>query len=334
MTPGRRLRAGLALLLFITLAGSAGFMIVEELNLFDAVYMTVITVSTVGFREVGGELSAGGQTLTILLILLGTGTALYTAATALELGLETFLGGQRERKRMIRDLSLIADHTILCGFGRVGRQVGIQLRDQDAPVVVIDSEPEAIAAALEIGALIVDGDATSDEALIQAGIDRARVLIAAVQSDSDNLVIVLSAKARRPDLLVLARASASESQRKLYLAGADRVVAPQLVGANRLAGLALQPDLADFIDLVVSGRLVQFRVVELDVVDGAEIVGRSLREIDLRRQSGALVLAVDDGLGKLTLNPDPGLVIRPGQTLIGVGTEEQLDVLRRLAGRP
>jgi voltage-gated potassium channel len=330
MTPWERLRAGVILLVLVVVVGSVGFMLIEDLDLLEAVYMTIITVSTVGFRELVRDPSTAGRILTMFVIVAGTGAALYTAVTALELGLETFFGGSREHKRMTKAVEAMDGHIILCGFGRVGRNIWTALVEYDQPVVVIDNDPASVAAARELGALVVEGDATADEVLEQAGIDRARTLIAAVQSDSDNLVIVLSSKARNRQLTVLARAAEAESQRKLVLAGADRVVAPQVVGANRLAALAVQPELADIIDLVVSGRLVQFRVAEMVVDDGAEIVGRSLRDIDLRSRSGALVIAIDDGHGRLTLNPDPGVVIRPGQTVIGVGTEEQLAALGRL----
>ena len=167
--------------------------------------------------------------------------------------------------------------------------------------------------------------------LAEADLDTARALIAAVRDDSDNLVITLSAKARRSDILVIARVVEAENERKVYLAGADRVVAPQQVGAERLAALALHPELAEFIDLVVRGRTLEFRVAEFHVADGASLVGKSLRDLDLRNQIGALVLAVSTQEAGLSLNPDPDTKFWAGSVIVGFGTQEQLDGLRDLA---
>ncbi len=331
MTSWSRLRVGLRLLGLVTAAGTVGYMLVEGMGPVDAAYMTVITISTVGFKEVGGGLSRTGQLLTVVLIVSGLGTVLYTAGLALENTVEALLGGRRQLKRMSQEIAGLENHVVVCGFGRVGREVWEQVRHR-SQVVVIDVDPERVSHAVENGALVIEGDATRDEVLRDAGIERATVLIAAVRADSDNLVIVLSSKAIRKDLHVISRATDAESEKKLYLAGADRVVAPQVVGAHRLAALAVEPYLADFIDLVVSGRLVEFRVEELKVAEGSEIAGRSLRDIDLRGRAGALVLAIEDPSGLLTLNPDPDVDIQPGQVVVGIGTEDQLDELRNLAG--
>ncbi len=177
---------------------------------------------------------------------------------------------------------------------------------------------------------MLEDDATHNETLEEAGIHRAKALIACTTADSDNLVIVLSAKALRPDLLVIARAVETEAERKLYLAGADRVVAPQRVGAHRMAAMALQPELDDFIDLFVQGAHVEFRVQQMHVTDECALVGMSLREAGIRQRSGAMILAVEDSTRRLHLNPDPDLVIESGQTMVGVGTTDQIKKLTLL----
>lgn len=330
MKPDRRLQAGFALLAVVTVAGTIGFVVVEDLSALNALYMTVISITTVGFGEVGGELSDSGKVLTMLVIVFGMGAALYTAVTGLDFGLERLIGGERRQRRVQQQIDGLNDHVILCGFGQVGSTAWEALTAQDATVVVVDSDPERVTLAEDFGALTVLGDATRDDVLDSAGVERARVLVSAVQSDSDNLVITLSAKARRESLLVVARAVEAETEKKLYLAGADRVVAPQQVGGQRLATLALKPDLAEFIELVAGRRTVEFQVEEFTLVEGTSLIGRSLRDIDLRRNSGALVLAIGDTQGKLLLNPDPAVPLRSGQILIGVGTNEQLDRLRDL----
>lgn len=320
-----RLRIAAAILGTVIIVGSVGFMVIEKASFLDAFYMTMITISTVGYSEVF-PLSQAGEMFTIGLIVVGVGTLFYTAAAALETAFEN-LTDRRGQTRIMRKISELRDHYIVCGFGRVGGAVWELMTARGADVVVIESSAEIVEAALAAGALVLEKDATHNEALEEAGIHRARGLIACTTADSDNLVIVLSAKALRPDLLVIARVAESESERKLYLAGADRVVAPQRVGAHRIASMALQPELDDFIDLVVQSGHVEFRVQQMQVVSDCPLVGMSLREAGIRQRSGAMILAVEDRSRKLYLNPDPELVIESGQTMVGVGTNDQLQKL-------
>ena len=325
MSSDLRLQAGLAVIGAVLMLGTIGYVFIEDLSIVDGFYMTAITISTVGFGEVGGELSAAGKIFTVGVIIFGMGGALYTAVVGVEHGLDRIIGGERKRRRMEHEIEGLRDHIILCGFGRVGRTAWDELHRHGVPVVVIEFTAEAAEAAREAGALVVEGDATHDEMLHAAGLDRAKSIIAAVRDDSDNLVITLSAKASRPDLAVVARVVEAESERKLRIAGADRVVAPQRVGAERLAALALHPDLAEFIDLVGRARTVEFRVAEFDIPDGAHLVGKTLRELDLRNQVGALVLAARTPEGTVSLNPDPDMRFRAGSIVVGFGTQEQLD---------
>ncbi len=329
MTQTRRLQAGVAILVLITFVGAVGYMIVEDLDAIDAFYTVVITISTVGFTEPPGGFTTAGKAFTVFVILAGVGSALYTASAGIELGVEAFLGGQRQRRRMEKQIAGLDGHIIVCGFGRVGRNVWQRLESaaEQPATLVIESDPDRVEVAREQGALVVEGDATRDEVLEAAGIARARTIIASVRHDADNLVIVLSARSKRKDLLIIARASEAESERKLLLAGADRVVAPQVVGALRLASMAVQPDVADFIDLMVEGRVVEFRVEQFVVANSSPAVGSTLAQSQIRTQTGTLVLAVQEG-GRLALNPGSDFVIKPGQILYGIGTQEQVDRLR------
>lgn len=326
----RDLRVGLVVLLVSVVVGAAGFMLIEVMSLIDAVYMTVITITTVGFAEIGGPLSTGGRLWTMAVLISGMGAALYTAFLGVEYLAQTVIGGQRRQRKMERVIEDLENHVVLCGFGRVGRTAWLSLSHDNADVVVVDINPERVAAAQSMGALAIEGDATLDEHLERAGVARSRVVIPAVSKDSDNLVITLSAKAINPSVLVVARAFSEETEKKLYRAGADRVVAPQLVGGQRLATLAMRPNLAEFIDFVVGGRTVEFQVEEFIVADGSPIVGKTLRELDLRRVSGAMVLAVGESPGKLSLNPDPDHIFSAGELVVGVGTTPQLQNLRDL----
>jgi len=329
VTGERRLAAALALLGFIIVGGTIGYMVVADAAFGVALYMTVITISTVGYNETI-PLDGAGRLFTGILIVVGVGSALYTAGIALEIGLERIVGGDWRRRRMSREIAGIRDHVIVCGFGRVGRNTWTELKAEDTQAVVIERDAGLIAEAEALGALVVPGDATKDATLSAAGIDRARALIACVQLDADNLVIVLSAKTRNPQLRVVARASEADSEEKLRLAGADRVVLPQKVGAQRLAALAGRPHLDEFVDLVLHGKLVELRIEEFAVESRSPLIGSTLRSSDIRGRSGALVLALEDLSGRLVFNPDPGMTFRPSQAFICLGTESQLERLRAL----
>lgn len=331
MSRARGVIAGLTLLTTVVIVGTIGYALIEEEDIFDAFYDTVITISTVGYSEPAGGLSTAGKMLTIIVVIAGVGSALYTATAGLELGLERLLGGELRDRRLQKEVGSMNGHIIVCGFGRVGRDVWAELHRYKEASVVVEVDPDRAEVAREQGALVVKGNATTDEVLREAGIERAKGLIASVRDDSDNLVIVLSAKALRPDLLVIARASESINEEKLLLAGADRVVAPQVVGAHRLAALAIQPELADFIDLVVQGQVVEFAVEHCSVEEGSELAGQTLRGADVHGRSGVLVIAVQKPPAGVLLNPDPDEQIEAGSVLIGLGSPDQLASLRRLA---
>ena len=330
MSQARRLGAGAALLLMVTASGIAGFMIAEDLGFLDSLYLAVITISTVGFGEPEGGFSSAGKAIAIWMILGGAGSALYTASVAVEVAFGKLLGGEIQRRRMRKQIDQMEDHVILCGWGKVGRGVWKQLQQDESECVVIECADDTVEEARREGVNIVVGDATYDETLIEAGIDRAKSLIACVRNDADNLVIVLSAKARRPELFVVSRATDVHSEPKLRLAGADRVVAPQVVGALRLATLATGHGVADYLDLVVQGRLLEFQVEQFQVAASSSAAGRSLRDADVGRKTGTLVLAVEDVDGEVLVNPGAGHVLRAGQTVYGVGTESQVHQFRRL----
>ncbi len=330
MTRERRLAASLTILILVTLGGALGFMVVEDVAFGDALYMTVLTISTVGFGEVF-PLSTTGRLLTGGLIIVGIGAALYTAATAVEIGLERLLGGEIRRRRMTREIDRLENHVIVAGFGRVGSQTWEALRSENLPTAVIESDPEAVETARHAGALVIEGDATHNEVLDAAGISRSRALIACVREDSDNLVIVLSAKSRRGDLPVIARANEFEAQEKLRLAGADRVVSPQLVGAHRMAALAADPRLDEFVDVILHGKLVELRIEGFEVGAGSVLAGALLRDSDIRALSGAQLLALESPGGDIVFNPAPEAMIRPGHTIIAIGSSDQVERLRRVA---
>lgn len=214
------------------------------------------------------------------------------------------------------------DHIVVCGFGRVGSNTWAQLNPSST--IVIEVDPDRAEAARERGALVVDGDATHDAVLERANIRQSKALIACVQSDSDNVAIVLSARALCPELLIVARANQADSTRKLELAGADRVVAPQIVGAERLAAMATHPDLAEFIDIAAKGDLIEFRVEEVTIDPGSSVCGLAIRDSGLRDVSGALILALRQANGTVHLSPSADMMLGADDTAVLVGTAEQL----------
>jgi voltage-gated potassium channel len=327
LTGAQRIAAAAGLLAVLTLVGAAGYMAIESEGFFDSFYMTIITISTVGYGEIF-ELSTAGRLFSIVLVVLGVGLVFYTATATFEFAFE------RQPTRRIRALQKQIDglsgHYIICGFGRVGRNAWRRIEGEGHDSVVLDNNPDRVQMATDMGALAIEGDATQNQALERAGISRAAGLIASVKLDSDNLVIVLSARSVNRDIMISARADTTESEDKLVLAGADRVVAPQVVGGHRLAELTVHREVADFVDLVHGGRHVEFKVEEFPLEDGASLVGLNLRQSEIRSRSGAMVFALEEPDGGLVVNPNPDIVFAPGCRLVAIGTDSQLQALRKM----
>ena len=309
--------AGMVALVLVT--GTIGYMLLG-LSLIDALYQTFTTVSTVGFREVG-EFNTAEKIFTIALITVGVGTVLYTFT----LGVQMIVDGQlREivgRRRMDRTISDLRGHVVLCGWGRVGRAVAADLEREGRHVVVVDSDPMRVA---DVPMPTIVGDATLDTTLRAAGIERAYALIAALADDADNLFVTLSGRSLNPALFIVARARQDDSIGKLTRAGADRVVNPQELGAARMASFVVRPNVAEFVDVVMHDRSMEFRMQEVEIPDGSPLDGRTLRQARLRDSCGALVLALRNMDGSFTTNPDLDTVLRAHHIVIAVGTETDL----------
>jgi voltage-gated potassium channel len=319
-----RLPLALGLLLGVFVVGTVGYVLLG-FSVLDAAYQTVTTVATVGFREVQ-PLDDAGKVFTIALILVGVGTALYTFSVVLESVIEGDLVELFGRRRMERRIDAMQDHIIVCGWGRVGRAIAEQLKAAGVELVAVDRDAARLD---EVDAPTVLGDATEDIVLQQAGLSRARALVAALDSDAGNLFVTVSARALRSDLFIVARARVEATEEKLRRAGADRVVNPQSIGGARIAAFVLQPHVTEFLDVVMHDRDLEFRLEEVPVADGAAIAGQSIREAHLRDRTGALVLALRESDGSFTTNPSPDTVIREGHILIAIGTSAELEALTR-----
>jgi voltage-gated potassium channel len=326
----RRIQSALLALVIITLAGVLGYMVFEGWSFTDALYMTVITLTTVGYKEVR-PLDTSGQLWTMVLLITGVGTLFYAAVSCVELVVEGTIRGYFGRRRMEAAINKLNAHYILCGYGRVGRQVAREFAHDGVPFVIVEQEPTTVEECVEEGYLVLLGEASDDDVLEVAGIQRARGLVAAVDSDADNVFVVLSARKLNPKLHIVARASSDESAAKLEMAGADRTLSPYAVGGRRLASLATQPLVVDFLDIATRGEEgIEFRLEEFNVPENSFIAGHTIGELRIGERTGAIILAVRSEEGKFDTIPSADDRIRAGDTLIVLGTREQVARLDRL----
>jgi voltage-gated potassium channel len=325
MSPWRRFVVALSAVAFVNVMGTVGYLLFG-FGLLDAMYQTITTVTTVGFRELQ-EFGTGEKIFTIILILLGVSTSLYALTAAVEIVLEGHLRTHFGRRRMDRTIAALRDHVVLCGWGRVGRAIARELGAAHLPCVVVDIDEDRLA---DCPYPWVLGDATSDDTLRRAGLAKAQSLVAALSTDADNLFITLSGRALKPSLFIVARARAEESLDKLARAGADRVVNPQELGGARIAAFLARPNVAEFLDVVMHERNLEFRMEEVPVLVDSPLIGHTLWEGRIRERTGSLVLAIRRPDGTFNTNPSADTMLKVGQVIIAVGTAEGLAALEAL----
>jgi voltage-gated potassium channel len=326
-------RAALALSLLF-LIGTSWYHLVEGWTWLDALYMTVITLATVGFGETH-PLGERGRMFTIALILMGLVTIGYIVNTFTEALLGGYFVEGRKRRLQRSLVESLNNHYLICGFGRIGQQIAEEFSVEKAPFIIVDSSADQVLAAQEAGYTAIQADATLDETLIKMGIAKAACLVAALPSDAENLYIILSAKTLNPGLRAIARASNEEAVLKLQRAGASMVISPYITGARRMAAAALRPQVLDFMDGIMTSSGGSFYMEEFLVNSRTcPVAGLSLREAKLRSQSGALVLGVRRQDNELIVGPTGEAIIMGGDTLICMGTAEQLRTINRLLDPP
>lgn len=322
----RRLWVSAVGLVFVVVGGTVGY-VCFGFGVLDAFFQTVITVTTVGFGEVH-PFDAGEKVFTIGLILVGVGFAAYSAGILIEFVVEGYMGGAFRRRRMQREIEAMSGHVILCGWGRVGSSIARFLHGGLTDVVVVDNSGDRVA---DVGGPCVLGDATDEDVLRAAGIDRARVLITALAEDADNLYVTLTGRSMRPDLFIVSRAASRQAVAKLHQAGADRVVDPQDLGGIRMAALAVQPHVAEFLDVVMHEGSLEFRLEQVEISGNSPLAGQTLRSARVHDQTGTLVLAMRDPGGLFRTNPPPDAQLVAGEVLIVIGDDAQVASLRTLA---
>jgi voltage-gated potassium channel len=325
MSPLRRFLQIIYAVVIVVAIGVIGYKLIEGWTLLDSLYMTVITLGTVGYREVH-PLSTGGMVFTIVLIVIGVGVIFYALTTMVQYIIEGNLANILGRRRMKEKIAKLRGHIIVCGYGRVGREVARVFQEERIPFVVIDHNSEAIAKAAADGYLHLVGNATNDDILKESGILQARGLVAATGSDADNVFITLSARELHPDLFITARAGAPESEAKLKRAGADRTIYPHVLGGRRLAMLALRPLVVDFVDTALESRGQELVLENIEVGPGSPVAGKTVRE-GRSCCSGATILAVKKKGGALLTSLSDDTSLELGDKLVVVGNREQLRTL-------
>jgi voltage-gated potassium channel len=319
--PRARLLTGFGIFAALIAFGTGGYMIIERWSFFDALFMTVTTVTTVGYREVR-PLDTGGRIFTIFLVLFGVGTAFYLLTTFVALVIEGDLSSALGVTRMKSRIDQLSGHHILCGYGRVGEEIARELSDRKMSFVVVENNPETLQRAVDAGHLVIEGDAASDEILQQAGVMRARTLLAASDSDSGNTYITLTAKALNPDVFVVARAGKRESEARVRRAGANRVISPYTLSGRRMALSALQPNVVDFMDTLAVGRSTGQILAEVEVTDRSGLAGRTIH--DIFHASHVTILGVQRVDGELLVGPRDDTVVGAGDRVMVVGPESEV----------
>ncbi|MGD9074812.1 MAG: potassium channel protein [Desulfobacteraceae bacterium] len=322
----KKVAKGLFILVIILFIGSTGYMLIEGWDFLDSLYMTVITITTVGFGEVR-EVTVLGRVFTIFIIFFGIGIIAYilgmVAQAMVELQVRSILG----RRKLGLRIKSMKNHYIICGFGRIGKIITRELKANEMPMVVIDNDPEEkeIFESEEIPYII--DDATSEDVLLEAGVERARGLVSVVASDADNLFITITARGLNPELFILARADEEHTEKKLLRAGANKVVMPYLIGGHKMAQTLIKPAVTDFIDFAVDNREMGLEMGELVVSDKSRLNGATLIDSGIRQEMDVIIVAIRTREGEMRFNPSSQTRIEAGDTLISLGKSNDLEKL-------
>ena len=311
------------MLIGIVAFGTCGYYWVEHMPFFEAFYMTIITISTVGYAEIV-PLSQTGRALTIIIIILGISVGAYTVGLLVRALVEGELAKIVGRRIVQKQISTLKNHFIVCGFGRIGRIMCSELAADNIDFVVIEQNPAATEDIEMQRYLYIEMDATSEEALLAAGIMKAKGIATAVNSDANNVFITMTAKSLRPDIFVLARASEEKNEDKLLRAGASRVVSPYMIGARRMAQMLKKPTVVDFIDIAMMGSHLGLMMEEAKIGPKSNLIGKNLIDSQLRKDFGVIIVAIKKISGNMIFNPMPSETLETGDVIVVIGKREDL----------
>ncbi len=329
MDPIRHLKISCFILAVLVSLGTVGYMVIEGWCFLDALYMTVITLGTVGFKEVH-ELDSAGKIFTITLIFFGVSVIGYIVGSLAQIMFEGQFQRIIGRKKVEKQVERLKDHYIICGFGRMGSLICREFTAKPLPFVVVEKDLDVIETLKEEHYLFLHGNATDDETLLKAGIRKAKGLISVVTSDTENVYITLTARGLNPDLFILARAGEEGSEIKLKRAGASKVVSPYLIGGSRMAQAILRPNVVDFIEIATGMENLELQMEEIQIPAGSGFVGENLVSAGFRKETGVIIIGIKKASGKMTFNPNPHSKIEAHDTLIVLGEPSSIQKLEQM----
>ena len=332
MVTFRKIAQWAAMLLALLVIGSLGFVWLQGWNFFDALYMTVTTLSTVGYGEIH-PLTKIGRLYNMALILSGMGVMLYIVGSLARVVIEGEIRSALGKRKLIQHIRRLKNHYIICGFGRIGEIIARQLRERGFPLVILDKEPDLAIRLEELGYYFIAGDATRDEVLLEAGIERAKGLVAVVSSDADNVYIVLTARSLNPQIFIVARSEEPGSEQKLLRAGADKVESPYRMGGQKMAHTILHPTVTTFMELAMKEG-IEWSMEEIAVGQTSTLLGVPLQDSGIRQKLDLILVAIKRADGEMLFNPTLETTIQEGDTLIALGLRKNLEALEGCCGPP
>ncbi len=322
-----QIKIAVLLWLMVVVIGTSGYMIIEGWNLFDSIYMTIISITTTGYREVY-PLSNTGKVFTLFVIILGVVTIAYIGGRMAQFFVESYVF---RRRRMAKRLKMLQHHYIVCGFGRMGRKICEELAVNQAQFVVIEKDEKETGHLQDLNYIHLEGDATDDEVLLKAGIKQAKGLVAVLPTEAENVFTTLSARVLNPKIFIVSRAVEEETESKLLKAGANRVVKPYEIGGHRMTQVLLRPGVVDFIDIIAREKRFDLQIEEIDVKAGSVLVGQTLAQSPIRNKLNIIIVAIFRSDGNVIYNPQSSAVIQDNNKLIVIGEEKNIKLLVKLA---
>ncbi len=332
MQPITKLIICLFTLIAILAFGTTGYYLIEDWSVHDSLYMTVITLSTVGYREID-DLSQQGEVFTMVLILVGAGLIAYTVGQLIQFAVEGQLRQFWGRKKLAKQIDALRTHYIICGYGRIGRLVAKELKENDIPFVVIEDDERLCQEMRDQGLFCINGDATADEILLTAGVITAKGLITVTTSDSTNLYITLSARGLSEELLIISRSADPSSESKLRRAGADQVISPYTMGAKKIAQAVINPSVLDKLEVVMTGQRLDLHFDEISIQQGSSLIGRKMKDSGIR-DLGIIVVSIRRRSGMSLFPPPYDAELLEGDTLVTAGELGNTKQLLKIASGP